>query len=199
MAIHPAAMLTLWAGVAVFIQALPPVLLWMAAVSALALALWIDRPRTIKLVRRIRILLGVIALMFAFATPGTAVFADWAALSPTYDGLALGATHAARLLAMVSLVSMLLAKMPVARLVLALHVLASLVRPLGLDPDRAAVRLSLVLAELEGPRMQWRDWLETVEAPATQKPLVLDVSPWRVQDHGVVAMVFLVGVLWWWF
>jgi energy-coupling factor transporter transmembrane protein EcfT len=198
MALHPAAMLTLWAGVAVFVQALQAPALWLAAPGVLAIALWVDRVRTIKLIRRIRILLIVIALMFAFATPGTAVFVGWTSWSPTCDGLALGATHAARLLGMVSLVSILLAKMPVARLVLALHVLVSALRPLGVCPERAAVRLSLVLAELDGPRMQWRDWLETVEAPATQGALALEALPWRVQDHCAVAVVLFVGVMWWW-
>jgi energy-coupling factor transporter transmembrane protein EcfT len=198
MVLHPAAMLTLWAGVAVFVQTLPAPTLWVAALGVLAVALWVDRTRTIKLIRRIRILLVMIALMFAFATPGTAVFADGASWSPTYDGVALGATHAARLLAMVSLVSILLSKMPVAHLVLALHVLASALRPLGVSPERAAVRLSLVLAELDGPRMRWRDWLETVEAPATQGALTLEALPWRMQDHGAVALVFFVGLVWWW-
>lgn len=195
---HPAAMLTLWAGVAVFVQALQAPALWLAAPVVLVIALWVDRVRTIKLIRRIRILLAVIALMFAFATPGTAVLVDWTSWSPTYDGLALGATHAARLLAMVSLVSILLAKMPVARLVLALHVLASAFRPVGVCPERAAVRLSLVLAELDGPRMRWRDWLETVEAPAAQGALTLDVLPWRAQDACAVAAVFLLGAFGWW-
>jgi len=198
MALHPAAMLTLWAGVAVFVQALQAPALWLAAPVVLVIALWVDRVRTIKLIRRIRILLAVIALMFAFATPGTAVLVDWTSWSPTYDGLALGATHAARLLAMVSLVSILLAKMPVARLVLALHVLASAFRPVGVCPERAAVRLSLVLAELDGPRMRWRDWLETVEAPAAQGALTLDVLPWRAQDACAVAAVFLLGAFGWW-
>ena len=195
---HPAAMLTLWAGVAVFVQALQAPALWLAAPVVLVIALWVDRVRTIKLIRRIRILLAVIALMFAFATPGTAVLVDWTSWSPTYDGLALGATHAARLLAMVSLVSILLAKMPVARLVLALHVLASAFRPVGVCPERAAVRLSLVLAELDGPRMRWRDWLEMVEAPAAQGALTLDVLPWRAQDACAVAAVFLLGAFGWW-
>lgn len=198
MALHPAAMLTLWAGVAVFVQALQAPALWLAAPVVLVIALWVDRVRTIKLIRRIRILLAVIALMFAFATPGTAVLVDWTSWSPTYDGLALGATHAARLLAMVSLVSILLAKMPVPRLVLALHVLASAFRPVGVCPERAAVRLSLVLAELDGPRMRWRDWLETVEAPAAQGALTLDVLPWRAQDACAVAAVFLLGAFGWW-
>ena len=33
MVLHPAAMLTLWAGVAVFVQALPPVGVWVAALG----------------------------------------------------------------------------------------------------------------------------------------------------------------------
>ncbi len=199
MVLHPAAMLTLWAGVAVFVQALPPVGVWVAALGLVALAAAIDATRTAKLVRRIRVLLVVIVLMFGFATPGTAMLPVWTAASPTWDGLALGATHAARLLAMVSLVSILLARMPVARLVLALHVLAAALRPLGVSPDRVAVRLSLVLAELDGPKLQWRSWLETVEAPGGARALTLDVMPMRWQDRSAMAAVILagVGVFWW--
>ncbi|MEZ5626801.1 MAG: hypothetical protein R3E34_04645 [Rhodocyclaceae bacterium] len=199
MELHPAAMLTLWAGVAVFVQALPSHGMWVAALGLVVLAAGIDAARTAKLVRRIRVLLAVIILMFGFATPGTAMLPFWTAANPTWDGLMLGVTHAARLLAMVSLVSILLTKMPVARLVLALHVLAAGFRPLGVSPDRVAVRLSLVLAELDGPKLQWRTWLATVEAPGGAKTLTLDVVPVCWHDRAVMAAVILVGIggVWW--
>ncbi|KAA3649861.1 MAG: hypothetical protein DWQ11_18070 [Proteobacteria bacterium] len=199
MALHPAAMLTLWAGVAVFIQALSPPVVWFAAVGLAALAGWIDLARTLKLIRRIRVLLIVIILMFGFATPGTAVLPTWTVANPTWDGLSLGATQAARLLAMVSLVAVLLARMPIARLVLALHVLAQGLRPLGVSPDRVAVRLSLVLAELDGPKLQWRRWLDTVEAPGGGNLLALERIALRWPDYSAMLGVVMagVGVLWW--
>ncbi|MBT0960787.1 energy-coupling factor transporter transmembrane protein EcfT [Denitromonas iodatirespirans] len=196
--LHPAATLSLWAGVAVFIQTLPPVAMGLAALLVFAAALVIDRVRTLKLVRRIRILLAVILLMFAFATPGTAVLPHWVALSPTWDGVSLGATHAGRLLAMVSMVSILLAKMPIPQLVLALHVLSAVLAPLGVSADRVAVRLSLVLAELDAPRLAWKTWLDTVEAPAEPRVLTLDARALRQRDHVVITSVVLLAALVWW-
>lgn len=196
--LHPAATLSLWAGVAVFIQTLPPVGVALAALLVLGAALYIDRARSLKLVRRIRILLAVILLMFAFATPGTAVFSHWVAVSPTWDGLGLGVTHAGRLLAMVSLVSILLAKMPIPQLVSALHVLSAALAPLGVSADRVAVRLSLVLAELDAPRIEWKTWLDTVEAPAEPTVLTLDAPALRQRDYMVItAVMLLAGLLWW--
>jgi len=164
-ALHPTAVLCLWASAAVFIQTLPEPWLWLG-VSLIALLAGVTaRVRFFRLTRRIRLLCAVTLLLFALATPGVRVVPALTGLPLTWDGLWLGGRHAARLIAMVALVAILLERLSVERLICALHHGMRFLGRWGVPVDRIAVRLSLVLAAMERPDTGWRAWLLDAEAP----------------------------------
>ncbi|ENO95377.1 hypothetical protein C667_19353, partial [Thauera phenylacetica B4P] len=175
------------------------------ALAACALAAAVLAPaRTWRLVRRIRVLLVAIAVLFAWFTPGEAALLDWPRLGPTREGLALAALHAARLLAVVCAVGILLERLPLARLVGGLYALARPLRGVGVAPERLALRLLLVLRYVEAsPRGQgtvdWRHWL--ADEPATgaaveMAPVVLARERLGLGE-GLFAGALFAGLLWW--
>ena len=192
--LHPAAVLSLWVGAAVFFQSLAAPALWWACVASLLGALWVDRARLVSLLRRIRVLLLATFVLFALATPGTRVFPLWPAVPLTLDGLALGASHMARLMMMVAFVAVLLATLPRERLILALQSACMPLRPLGVSPTRIAVRLSLVFDAIDAPSAGWRAWIEQAESTPPRASVVVHAACFRAWDYGVLAAV--VCLLW---
>ena len=154
-------------------------------------------------------LLGIVALLaiavlFAWFTPGEAAFLDWPRLGPTHEGLALAALHAARLLAVVCAVGILLERLPLARLVGGLYALSRPLRGVGVAPERLALRLLLVLRYVEAsPRgrgpVDWRHWLADEPAngaTAEMTPVVLArerLGP----GEGLLAGALFGALLWW--
>jgi energy-coupling factor transporter transmembrane protein EcfT len=196
MSLHPAAVLTLWAGAAVFLQSLAAPAFWWGALAAAVLAALGAPARFWRLLRRIRILLLVSLLLFAWATPGVRVAPGWPWLTLTWDGLWLGLEHATRLVVMVALVAWLLERMSVSRLVCALHALLAPLSPLGVAAERIAVRLSLVLDAVGEPGGAWRVWFLQAEMGGGVSHVRLEAQAWRAVDRLSVAAVLVGLVLW---
>lgn len=148
----------MWAvGALQFLQ--PAALLLVVGVLALV-ALWSARLRTVRLLRRVRILLLAIVVLFAGFTPGEAVFVDWPALSPSREGVLQAMVHAGRLMAVVFCVALLLERLSSERLVGGLYALSRPLAVLGLPAERVAVRMLLVLRYVDSPRSHaWRELL----------------------------------------
>ena len=117
----------------------------------MAMAVAIAGARVRRLLRRIRFLLLVLVVLFAFFTPGEALLPVLGRFGPTREGVLLAAVHALRLLAVVMLVAVLLAKTGERELVSGLMVLAKPLAACGLPVERLAVRLLLVLRYVESP------------------------------------------------
>lgn len=195
-ALHPAAVLCLWASAAVFFQSFQAPALWSAALFALFVAGLTDQPRLLRLLKRNRVLLVASIVLFGFATPGTRLFPGWPMLGVTVNGLALGTAHMARLVMMVALVAWLMSTLNTERLIVALRTVSSVLQPLGVSSQRLAVRLSLVL-EAVGQRHQgWRDWLTQAEAPVADTMLAVAYLPLRRGDYAVFVVVLLGGLAW---
>lgn len=161
---HSGLILILWLAAVASIQLLSPASLAVVVPCCLVAAGVFARARFLRLLRRVRVLLIAIAILFAWFTPGEAFFHDWPRLGPTREGLALAALHAARLVAVVCAVAVLLERLSLQRLVGGLHALSRPLRLIGVPPERLALRLLLVLRYVEAsPRghgkAQWRDWL----------------------------------------
>ena len=75
-ALHPAAVLCLWASAAVFFQPFKKSALWWTALSARRIAGFPNRRALQRLLRRIRVLPAASIVLFGLATPGTRVFLD---------------------------------------------------------------------------------------------------------------------------
>ena len=201
---HSGLVLLLWLAAVAAVQLLPPPALGGALAACALAAAVLARARTWRLVRRIRVLLLAIAVLFAWFTPGEAAFLDWPRLGPTREGLALAALHAARLLAVVCAVGILLERLPLARLVGGLYALSRPLRGVGVAPERLALRLLLVLRYVEAsPRgrgpVDWRHWL--ADEPATgaaveMAPVVLARERLGLGE-GLFAGALFAGLLWW--
>lgn len=142
------------------LQFLTPGTLALVVGGPLAVALWCARTRTLRLLRRVRVLMIAIVVLFAGFTPGEAVFADWPAVSPSREGLLQALEHAGRLLAVVCCVAVLLERLPSDRLIGGLYALSRPLGVFGLPAERMAVRMLLVLRYVDAPQSHaWRDLL----------------------------------------
>lgn len=116
------------------------------------------------------------------------------ALAPTREGLADASTHVGRLLVALMAVAVLLERMPVCDLLTATHRLLGPLRACGIDPDRGAVRLLLVLRYVElMPRP--RDWRILLDVPARSENEVLEVVDRRFSWADAVAIAVTAGVV----
>ena len=197
---HSGLILLLWLAAVASIQLLPPQALGAAVLVCVALAALLAPGRSWRLVKRVRVLLIAIAALFAWFTPGEALFFDWPRLGPSREGVVLAAVHAARLLAVVCAVGILLERLSLERLVGGLHALARPLRLIGVPPERLALRLLLVLQYVEqsprGRAGHWKDWLVDETGQQTADPVVLRRERMGGIDVLVAACVF--GALLWW-
>ena len=198
---HSGFLLLLWfAGVA-SVQFLAPVALACAVLASLLLALVCARSRALRLLRRVRVLMLAILILFGWFTPGEALLVHWPQWSPSREGIVLAALHGGRLLVVVSAVALLLERLPLERLVGGFY---SLCRPfslIGLRAGALALRLMLVLRFVDasqrgqGP-VHWKDWLRDDEHGVELQPIVLRRERLGARDV-VVALGVLVAVLSW--
>ena len=133
---HSGLILILWLAAVASIQLLSLPALAVAVPLCLLAALVFARVRFLRLLRRVRVLLIAIAILFAGFTPGEAYFHDWPRLGPTREGLVLALLHASRLIAVVCAVAVLLERLSLQRLVAGLHALSRPLRLIGVPPER---------------------------------------------------------------
>jgi hypothetical protein len=98
-----------------------------------------------RLVRRTRLLVLVLLLLYAFATPGAPLLPQWPFFSPTAEGLSLGLAQAWRLLLALLALSVLLRVLGLAGLATGLFALLRPFAWVGFPVDRFTVRLVLAL------------------------------------------------------
>jgi energy-coupling factor transporter transmembrane protein EcfT len=194
--LHPAAVLTLWAGAAVFFQSLPSPAFWWGAVCVVGVAVFAAPLRFWRLLRRIRVLLVVSVMLFALATPGVRLLPELTWLALTRDGIVLGCEHALRLVMMVALVAWLLERMTTTRLICALHALFRPLAPFGVSAERIAVRLSLVLQAVGDTGGAWRAWFVEAETAGGPAHVAVDAQQWHVLDRLVVLGVLGGLIIW---
>lgn len=149
----------------------------LVVITGLAVAAWLYAPeRARRLVRRVRFLLLAIVVFFAGFTPGEALLADFPSLSPSREGLALAFDHAARLVAVVLGVAILLQRLPPEALISGLLALLRPFQRLGFPAERVAVRTLLVLdfVESSAPR-QWQAWVHDRDDEVPEPIRIMDV------------------------
>ncbi len=161
---HSGLLILLWMAGLAFLQFLTlDALLVVVGVVALA-ALALAPRRSWKLIKRVRYLLLAIVVLFGGFTPGEALFVDWPRLGPSREGAVLALEHAARILAVVLCVAVLLERLSARRMVSAIHALLRPFETLGFPATRVSVRLLLVLRLVEaGAPRGWQGWLHDVE------------------------------------
>lgn len=194
---HSGLVLFLWmAGVASVQLAAGRLLAALVGIS-LVVMLALARTRGVRLIRRVRILLLAIIVLFAWFTPGEALVAALPGLSPTYEGVMLALEHGGRLIVVVCWVALLLERLSPDRLVSGLHALCRPGAVVGLSAQRIALRLLLVLRYVDsarGGRHEWRHWLLAPDEAGDPVHLVRE----RIGTVDVLILAgLLVGVGWW--
>jgi energy-coupling factor transporter transmembrane protein EcfT len=194
---HSGVLILGWVGVVGLLQFVP--LDGLAVVVALLLicAMGLAPARMRRLIRRIRLLLLAIVVLFAGFTPGEALLMQWPTLSPSREGVLLALEHGGRLLAVVCCVAILLERLPTDRLISGLYALSRPLVVFGLSAERVAVRMLLVLRHVESQGERgWREWLgqgdETSSAGATE---VLHLQREQLRARDLLAVLAVVVAL----
>lgn len=197
---HSGLVLLLWLVGVAMVQRLPAALSPVMGACALVLALVLAPRRCLNLLRRIRYLLLAVLVLFAWFTPGEALWMDLPRLGPTREGLALALDHAARLLIVVAALAVLLERLTVPRLVGGLYALSRPFAAIGLPAQRLAVRLLLILRHVEttdrAALRHWRHWLgDERDEPDTE---TLYLQRERIGGRDVALILAMLGALLWW-
>lgn len=191
LSVHPATRLIVWIALLIVVQSLSGLALAIAFVS-LPLAGRRLLQRAWRLIWRARWLLASLLLIFSWGVAGEPLWSGFPA--PTHEGCHLALTHCGRLLLVLVAVAGLLETMPLADLLAATHLLARPLRHFGLEPDRAVVRLMLVLRYVETlPRP--RDWRVLLDAPPVirSERVEVDHRALRPADYLVVLSLLAVA------
>jgi energy-coupling factor transporter transmembrane protein EcfT len=196
---HPATRLIAWAGLVVLVQLARGSLLWGFGLFIGALALAFAARRSRMLVSRIRYLLLVSLVLFAFFTPGELALPGLGPASPSFEGLGLALTQGLRLLAVVMLAALLLEYTDEAALVSGMLMLSRPLSLLGMSSERLAVRLLLVFRYVEkSPAGGWKGLIaadvDLKEGGVALRHAALQWQDWMVM--GVVVLLGVGGVFW---
>lgn len=161
---HPAVPILLWVCLTIAMQSLQAAGLLLAGVPLLAVACTLSAAHFFTLLRRTRWIMLSLLFIYAYATPGEAVWASLAQFSPTHEGLLDGLLQLCRLSFALAGLSILLSLLPQQQLISGLYTLAYPLRYVGLSRERVAVRLALTLHYAESAMLDTAaDWRGSIE------------------------------------
>jgi len=143
---HPVVLILLWIYLIVAMQSLQSIGLLFAGFSLLSVAFALSVSRLNTLLRRTRWIMLSLLLIYAYATPGEAVWVSLAQFSPTHEGLINGILQLCRLTFSLAGLAMLLNLLPRQQLNGGLFVLTYPLRYVGQSRERLAARLAANLA-----------------------------------------------------
>lgn len=194
--LHPATVLGLWMAFVLALPRLSGASLALAGGGLLlaALAQPAARGHFLKLVRRSRVLLLMLALVYGAATPGRPVIEalPW---SPSVAGLAEGLLQAARLALILASLAWVWARLGRAGLMSGLYAALMPLARLGVPVQAFVVRLALVL-EQEPPvaRLRGAGLAGLWEAPPAggADRVVIELAPFTWRDGVALAAATLV-------
>ncbi len=194
--LHPASRILIYLLAALAIPGLPFFLL----PALLLLALAGDSMRQPwRLIWRTRWLLLVLFFGYAYSLPGEPALAWLGSVSPSLPGLARGGQQALRLLILLLWLDVLVLRLSTADLMAGVYTLLRPFAWLGVNIERAALRLGLTLRAIEGLE-RGRGNLRRLfgEDLGRDLPSVvrLDLQPLRARD---LLLPTLIGALWLWF
>lgn len=199
MPLHPASRLMAWITLMILAQVTRASLFWGLGFLVCLAAMLLARGRSARLLRRIRILLLVLMILFAFFTPGELVLPFLGSAGPTQEGLVTALNHGARLVVLVLAVALMLDTTGEQALVSGLVTLARPLGILGLSADRLAVRMLLVFRYVETPPSGgWRALLTETSAQGgdvLRYPLVR-MRWYDFLVMGALAVLLLAGSQW---
>lgn len=187
---------------ALLVQRLQGFALLVTCVVLVALALGVCAEQMSSLIRRTRWIMAVLLFIYAYTTPGVAVFSQFGSWVPTWEGLLDGATQLGRLLSVLAGLAILLAMLPQSKLISGLYVLMYPMQWFGLSRERFAVRLALTLENAESAmrdtESDWRSTIGDALSPNTSgtSHIELEVHAFNLVDALVLLLcvALIIGV-----
>lgn len=185
---HPAVLIFLWVCLTLALQSLQAALLLLIGLPLLGAASLRCASHLITLLRRTRWIMVSLLFIYAYATPGEAVWPSLGQFSPVIEGISDGLLQLGRLLFMLAGLSLLLSLLPQQQLISGLYTLCYPLRFIGLSRERLAVRLALTLhyaeSALHNTSSSWRGNMEHMLAPppVTQQMIELHTKPFTWCD-----------------
>jgi energy-coupling factor transporter transmembrane protein EcfT len=165
------------------------------ALASVLFACVFARVRFLRLMLRLRWLFLAILLTFGLGTPGRLIIPDFPA-GPSSEGVLLAWRAMFHLAAMAACVAVLLAGLTPGRLTGAMHRLIHPFSACHPGADSFALRLQLVLAELERPAPEGR-WVRWLDLPASDGPLLVEpCAPLGWADAFVLGVGVAMLLLW---
>lgn len=197
MHLHPATQILIWCGLVTAMQLLPPTRLLVAGGLVLSIAFLLSRHKLVQLVRRTRWIMFSLWLIYAYSTPGQAMFD--ASFSPSREGLIDGGLQLMRLLAAIAGLAILLDRLHRQQLIAGLYALFAPLQWLGLSRERMAVRLALTLHYAEVGMLRavsWQDSLRSLFEPHAEAGHKLELPVCRFAFADTVLLVGTMLLLW---
>ena len=155
-------------------------------------------PRLFSLLRRTRWLFLSLFVVYAFATPGEALF-PWFDL-PTRAGVAEGVLQLTRFFCVLVSLSILLSGLLREQLITGLFTLLYPFIFIGLSRERLAVRLALTLHYAENAMQQtasdWRDALQQAFTPPSSAVLELELPVQTLRRLDALLLLLSALLLW---
>jgi len=207
---HPAVLILLLLAFIIRAQSFQLLeLIWIGSLL-LALACAINAAWLLTLLRRLRWIMFSLLLIYAYATPGSAVWTpsawqSFAQFSPTVEGLTEGALQLGRIICVLAALAVCSIFLPQQKLISGLHTLGYPLRFFGFSPDRLIVRLALTLhyaeAALLEKKQDWHTRLQLISTPLAAHtpnnvvPIELEIIPFKIRDGLWLAMGALLWVM----
>jgi energy-coupling factor transport system permease protein len=190
---HPSVLIFLWVSLTFFMQSLHPSALMLAGFPLLVAASILFPARLLILLRRTRWIMISLLLIYAYATPGEAVFASLDQFSPTVEGLIDGLLQLSRLSFALAGLAILLSLLAQQQLISGLYTLAYPLRYIGFSRELIAVRLALTLHYAETSLIKSDNWQLNIEQMLTppeagQNNIELLSPPFMLRDGLLVIM-----------
>ncbi len=202
---HPGVLIFLWVCILIVMQSLAAGALLAVTLLTLAAAYTLSAARLLTLLRRTRWIMLTLLLVYAYATPGSAMWSALGQFSPTHEGITDGLLQLSRLLGALAALAILLQLLSREQLIGGLYALAYPLKFFGWSRERVAARLALTLHYAEHAVQQtggsWRSRVSEMLAAtsasqeAIQEDVEIRVAPFTARD-GILTLAGCMLLLW---
>ena len=186
-------------------QFLPAIRMLVLGGLVLFLSFMFSRQKFKQLMRRTRWFMISLWLIYAYSTPGQALFDS--SFSPTREGLVSGGLQLVRLLVALAALAMLLDRLHRQQLMAGIYALLAPLQCVGMSRERLAVRLALTLHYAEVGMLRpasWRDSLQSLTSDDGKqedearcvKGRTMELSVYRFALQDALLLLGTVLLLW---
>lgn len=175
--------------------------LLLAAGAVLLFAVAVSGHKFAQLLRRTRWIMLSLLLIYAWSTPGHAVYEPFGLFSPTREGLLDGMSQLLRLLVALAGLAVLLDRLHRMQLIAGLYTLFAPLQWKGGLRERFAVRLALTLHYAEAAMLRgkrgWRETLDGLLEPHAEPTREMELPLHRFGYGDALLMGVALSLLWW--